>query len=148
MSKRRTAEEAFEMPASVQDFIDRGVQDSSRSMLAAMTVAVPATELVQSKPREKVIELAEERQPQSTTTRRANMGRGALRVPQSSPDDLTRTYAKATVQKTIRFHPRLIAELDAYTRQHELDAEKPKAFQQIQNEALDLWLDQHVRRMK
>ena len=146
MSKRRTAEEAFEMPASVKDFISHGVQESG-NVQASTPKPEPSMDRSQSMPHEKVIELDEERQVH-TTTRRTGQGHRASRSPQSSPDDLTRTYAKATVQKTIRFHPRLIAELEAYSRQLELDAEKPLAFQQIQNEALDLWLDKYVRRGK
>jgi hypothetical protein len=57
-------------------------------------------------------------------------------------------YAKATVQKTIRFHPRLIAELEAHMRKQELDGGNPIPFQQVQNEALDLWLENYVRRSR
>jgi hypothetical protein len=145
MSKRRTAEEAFEIPASVQEFIERGVHSSAKSAPADSPIATPQADASHSPRNEKVIDLDEERHVPSTTGR-VNLKRGSSRSP--LPDDLTRTYAKATVQKTIRFHPKLIAELDAHTRQQELDAEVPKAFQQIQNEALDLWLERYVRRPK
>jgi hypothetical protein len=147
MSKRRTAEEAFNVPTSVKDFIDHGVRPVNR-LVPSTTVSVEREMNVdQPTSGEKVIDLDEERHAPATA-RRASRGRGAVDAPQASTHELSRTYAKATVQKTIRFHPRLIAELEAYTRQQELDGEKPLAIQQIQNEALDFWLEKNVRRAK
>jgi hypothetical protein len=147
MSKRRTAEEAFNVPTSVKDFIDHGVRPHDRSV-PSTTVSVEHEMNADTAPSgEKVIDLDEERHAPATA-RRASRGRGGVEAPRASTHELSRTYAKATVQKTIRFHPRLIAELEAYTRQQELDAEKPLALQQVQNEALDLWLEKNVRRAK
>ena len=60
------------------------------------------------------------------------------------PPELRSALSKATVQKTVRFHPKLIAQLDAYTRAEEARGERAKSFQQIQNEALELWLQRNA----
>ncbi len=51
------------------------------------------------------------------------------------------TYAKATIQKTVRFRPELISKLERWSRNQQASGQSPKSFQQIQNEALSLWLE-------
>jgi hypothetical protein len=145
MSKRRTAEEALSIPTAVQDFIERGVllKDTTASADTGNAAADVQSDKNQTDP--KVIDLGSERQPPLISRKRSSQTKPTPDLPSTSLDNLSRTYAKATVQKTIRFHPKLIAELEAHTRKQELDGEKPIPFQQVQNEALDLWLERHVR---
>ncbi len=64
--------------------------------------------------------------------------------PDESPQEMLRTFAKATVQKTVRFQPTLIAKLDAFQREQERSGRMPASFQRIQNEALELWLEKNA----
>ncbi len=63
-----------------------------------------------------------------------------------STDELQRLLSKATVQKTVRFQPRLIAQLETRIKRQEAGGDNPPSFQQIQNEALKFWLDEHGAR--
>ena len=139
MSKRRSAEEALNLPASVKQFIDRGI-DAADSQSRPLAMQVSGLN-----PRNRKSSSCHWNIRRSLHPSRDSRGaeRAALRP--ASAIELSRTYAKATVQKTIRFDPQLIAELEAYTRERELHGEKPVTLQQIQNEALDLWLEKHVR---
>lgn len=65
--------------------------------------------------------------------------------PRQTSEEMLRALAKATVQKTVRFQPTLIADLEAWQRKQEKRGETPASFQRIQNEALRLWLEKHVR---
>ncbi|QDV43896.1 hypothetical protein Enr13x_37560 [Stieleria neptunia] len=66
-------------------------------------------------------------------------------TPRQTSEEMLRTFAKATVQKTVRFQPKLIADLEAWQRKQETMGEIPASFQRIQNEALRLWLEKHSR---
>ncbi|MCS7466301.1 hypothetical protein NZK35_06380 [Stieleria sp. ICT_E10.1] len=56
---------------------------------------------------------------------------------------MSRTLAKSVIQKTVRFKPTLIAQLEDWIRRQEADGNVQTTFQQIQNEALELWLDRN-----
>lgn len=53
---------------------------------------------------------------------------------------LNRAMSKATIQKTIRFSPELIAQVETWRTQQLESGNQPKSFQQIQQEALADWL--------
>jgi hypothetical protein len=140
--QRRTAAEAMALPTSVEQFITRGVPN----------MATPATSrnpLANENSRQEPVGRQDD-QPEG------DHGFGSSRKPRKVPrqqsrqtsghDDLTRMLAKATVQKTVRFQPRLVAEWEAYVRRQEASGHATKPFQQVQNEALELWLEKNVPR--
>jgi hypothetical protein len=83
----------------------------------------------------------------------ASKGRGKKRPPKDKyPPDLVlrlptiRSHAKAKVQKTVRFRPDVIAELDEH-----LESRLPgdeRSFQDVMHEALELWLNANHRNQK
>jgi hypothetical protein len=144
MSKRRTAEEALNIPTAVQDFIEHGMLVTEAKRLANDNNAAIDVRSSAKKTDANVIDLESERAAPPISRRRSTQNKPGPEAPPTSLDDLTRTYAKATVQKTIRFHPKLIAELDAYLRSVERGGGKPVTFQSVQNEALALWLERNA----
>lgn len=60
------------------------------------------------------------------------------------PEDLMRTYAKATVQKTIRFRPTLIAQLDDHLLSLKREG-RERTLTNVMNNALELWLDTNAK---
>lgn len=144
-SKRRTAEDVFEMPDPVKKFIDQGLQTTHDQQNAQPTAVNPHDTLTESASSSRVVNMSHGRA--THTGPREGKHQSALPPvqPPSAPLPVERAYARATVQKTIRFHPRLIAELDAYLRDQNLHEERPVSIQHVQNEALDLWLERNVR---
>lgn len=140
MRSRKTLEEVFNMPDAVKDFIDKGIETDSQSQ--GPSEKLPGRKGPKAAQDRKVIDMEEGRSQGSSKPVPAT-SRAAVRQEPAAAVDLTRTYAKATVQKTIRFHPKIIAEVEAVIRQQEVSGEKPISFQQIQNEALELWLTHH-----
>jgi hypothetical protein len=50
------------------------------------------------------------------------------------------TLSRATIQKTVRFQPELVAELESLNHHKSQQGERPLSFQEVQNEALRMWL--------
>lgn len=126
MSKR-TVEEALQEGTKVKEFISRGIPGKNPKLKIAPESKPTEAEAAQ-KPKLK------RRRPKNQSTPRSTL---------TPPDDLARTLAKATIQKTVRFHPNLIAQLDVLVRADEARGKRPRSFQQIQNEALQLWLNEN-----
>lgn len=87
-------------------------------------------------------------QPDFRQTKRRSDGRrgkAAASKSRQTSEEMLRTFAKATVQKTVRFQPKLIADLEAWQRKQERMGDIPASFQRIQNEALRLWLEKNAR---
>jgi len=59
--------------------------------------------------------------------------------------ELKHAYSQSRIQKTVRFRPKLIAELQKYFREQEAAERDVPSFQDVQNDALELWLQKHVR---
>jgi hypothetical protein len=57
---------------------------------------------------------------------------------------MQRLLAKATVQKTVRFQPKLIAQMETWIREQEARGENSFSFHQIHNEALKRWLEKNA----
>ena len=139
MNKRVGAAEALEITPEIKDFISAGVPQQ----------ALPNTE---SESRQNP---TEQRSDQRISTVADAPGRGNTGVPpkkkasspktpkksiaQPRPD---RVHSKARVQKTVRFLPHLITQLDEYLRALPLGQEL--SFQDVANEALQMWLDRHA----
>jgi hypothetical protein len=142
--RRRTAKDVFEMPDPVRTFIAQGVQTPPiADTLQSQVTDEPLASLAPPK-NARIVEMGRARSPEPRT------GNARTRAKSPSPSPVPtvpveRAYAKATVQKTIRFHPRLIAELDAYFREQMVNHDRPVSIQHVQNEALDLWLERNVR---
>lgn len=140
MRSRKSLEEVFNMPDVVKDFIDNGIETEPRTQ--AIGDKAPSGKGPKPARDRKVIDM-EEGRSQGGSKPVPAIGREVAWQEPAAAVNLTRTYAKATVQKTIRFHPKIIAEVEALIRQQEATGEKPDSFQQIQNEALELWLSHH-----
>ena len=92
MTKRRTAEEVFNMPDPVKRFIDHGVS-AARGTRKGETANGKAEE------NPKVIELDESRSALTTLSTASDQSHTDPGLHQGQSVDLARTYAKARIQK-------------------------------------------------
>ena len=60
--------------------------------------------------------------------------------PRMEPSTQSRTFAKARIQKSIRFRPELIDQLEQLIVQLELSGNDVPSIQSVMNEALAMWL--------
>ena len=147
VSERRTAEDALEISGDVKDFIARGFVDNTtqrESTESSDAGAEPANDTQAATEKgntDRPSKGATSRKPgKSTRSRRSQTtGRGHAYEYENS-----RAHAKATVQKTVRFQPSLIARLEHWIRVLEDRGEGAPSFQQVQNDALKLWLEKHA----
>ena len=139
MSKRRTAEDALNMPSNVRQFIAQGRPSAQKGH------AVPDQQSEASDSDDTNDELQDAEPNGGRPSRKPRRSAKQRSRPNHSEHDLARTYAKATVQKTVRFQPKLIADWEAHVRTLEDAGQTSKPFQQMQNEALELWLRKYAR---
>lgn len=76
--------------------------------------------------------------PSTDRTHQASRKKSKPRIAQTRW--MQTTLSKATIQKTVRFNPQLIAKWEQRTQIERENGKTPKSFQQVQNEALELWL--------
>ena len=162
MNKRVSAAEALEMSAEIKEFISTGPPSSSKqanssqqtenkipksanennSLASNEAAADITTRPRQSSKRPRPLPETEYR---ATPHKPAKKRIQKKRLPQPQlPDATPLSHSKARVQKTVRFLPQLITEVDAY-----LKAQAPgqeRSFQDIANEALREWLDSNTTR--
>ena len=140
-SKRRTAAEAFQIPAAVDEFISSGVQLGARSTEKQDNDQLRSQGKGKGTPkRRRQRKVASQNGEASFKRRTSNR-----REPHDDElGELARLLDKASVQKTVRFHPTIIARLNEYARLRAASGAPSMSFQQIQNEALQLWLDTHT----
>ena len=139
MVERRSAGEALSLTPPVEEFIARGVPNGEPGSVSS------ADQESVDPPKGKTKRIHRPKSPDSSSRRPRSAGkRKHKKTPKPETETVTeallQTYAKATVQKTVRFQPKLIAEFEELTRTQQLSGEKPKSFQDAQNEALALWL--------
>ncbi|MEZ6103774.1 MAG: hypothetical protein R3E01_32920 [Pirellulaceae bacterium] len=152
--KRRSAADALNTDliddAKIKSFIRGGVPDEAENEVRTSVFNSPGNVAVELEPTESealddtvaherktpVRKTAKKpsRQPKSETAESAEIASSVLIA----------AMAKASVQKTIRFRPALIAEWESYVHNQRLTGAKPMTFQDVQNEALELWLNQNV----
>ena len=60
--------------------------------------------------------------------------------PPTTTPSLDRIMSKATIQKTIRFSPNLIAQVETWQAEQLETGKQPMSFQQIQQLALEEWI--------
>lgn len=141
--ERRTAEDALALTGEIRQFIssgpavpkspkasaDNSTDDGDTGRRARLATSNAPKRTTTESPR---------RRSQPKATSRSHAKSVSLSEPQL-------THIKATVQKTVRFKPALIAKLEAWVKDREARGVQVPSFQQIQNEALGLWLDSNVK---
>ena len=149
VKERRSAADALALSPQIEEFIAKGISPTAaepRSEKVVQMNADPEIRLAESET-ESDLPNAESQEPlgQVKKPSRQPERRVAAR-PQSfqTPDEMQRLLAKATVQKTVRFQPKLIAQMETWIREQEARGENSFSFQQIQNEALKLWLEKNA----
>ncbi len=135
--RRRSATEALDVPVKIQEFITKGLPNTQDSDPTSGPLAINDPQVAVKGVSENNSNWRE--RPKHRRTRQSK------NTPKRSSDqtiseDVSRAYAKATIQKTVRFRPEIVAELDALVREEEATGKQPKSFQQIQNEALAMWI--------
>lgn len=136
-SDRKTAGEALKLAPNVDAFIRRGVPGKNELSRASRAEDV-GPDVSESGPANSSGDVSRDKPRRRRSSGRKS--RAEKETAASDREDLLRTLARATVQKTVRFQPQLIAEFDALVRTEVAAGRKPKSFQEVQNEALKLWL--------
>lgn len=153
VKERRTAADALALSPQIEDFISKGISSSIQSEKQSPRVEekvekTSPVRLVDSDPADTEKEPIEREvhETMGSSPKRKQPSVAVERKETKQPvgyanaDEMQRLLSKATVQKTVRFQPRLIAQMEAIIRNQEARGEAPMSFQQIQNDALKLWL--------
>jgi hypothetical protein len=149
VKERRSAADALALSPQIEEFIAKGITP---------TVAEPRSEKVVQMKTDPDTRSAESETESDLPSTESQETAGQIKKPSrqperrvaarsqsfQTPDEMQRLLAKATVQKTVRFQPKLIAQMEAWIREQEARGENSFSFQQIQNEALKLWLEKNV----
>ncbi len=130
-SERRTVADALDTDDKIGQFISNGLANLSTESSEA-SPSVESAGLDGGEPAKDAPSKQPERKNRSVSKPR-----------KISDEQLSRTLAKSVIQKTVRFKPTLIAQLEDWIRRQEADGNVQTTFQQIQNEALELWLDRN-----
>lgn len=129
--ERLTVSDALDSEDTISQFISNGLETPS------------ATDNADDSNETSSRDAGDSDQVRSASSPRARKKKDRPSEPREISDEqLSRTFAKSVIQKTVRFKPTLIARLEGWLRHQELSDHPQKTFQQIQNEALELWLDQ------
>jgi hypothetical protein len=78
-----------------------------------------------------------------TSKRKRRVQTRAQKSPLESSSWTAATLSKATIQKTVRFNPQLIARWEQLAQSTRENGGIPASFQQVQNEALEMWLSKN-----
>lgn len=108
----------------------------------------PSAEETTEKPKRKAGEgnqKSEKPRKPAQSISRSSRAPTTTQIDDSSRPELLRAHSKARVQKSVRFRPALIAELDEHLRSLEI-AGQERSIQDVMNEALELWLDKNKGR--
>jgi hypothetical protein len=149
VKERRSAADALALSPQIEEFIAKGITP---------TVSTTPSEKVVQMKADPEIRLTESDKEELLPNMESHESAGQIRKPSrqperrvaarsqsfQTPDEMQRLLAKATVQKTVRFQPKLIAQMEAWIRDQEARGENSFSFQQIQNEALKLWLEKNA----
>ena len=130
---RRNATEALQHAARVEDFISNGVHVKIKT-----PNEIGQVEPTDSQEQENANQSKTDRQPQRKARRKSSKPRVDLPT-----DSASLALAKATIQKTVRFNPKLIARWERLAHSKRASGQTPASFQQVQNDALALWLSKH-----
>jgi hypothetical protein len=157
VKERRSAADALALSPQIEDFISKGITSSQVTPQRPLSIAEkPKQESVANESSQHITEptegtfdreLVNEAVSNSESKTQARTPERRVAKPANtiqSNEEMNRMLSKATVQKTVRFQPRLIAQMEAWVKRQEAGGENPPSFQQIQNEALKLWLEKTV----
>lgn len=153
VKERRSAADALALSPQIEDFITRGITTPSDAAKQSLSIAPKldkeSATLESSKQTppvsdNSVVDLNDETDSTSEpkfASRNSDRRSSKSSMSFQTTDEMQRLLSKATVQKTVRFQPKLIAQLETWIKRQEAGGDNPPSFQQIQNEALKLWLD-------
>jgi len=128
---RRHVRETLELDSKIESFIKQGVAESGDTE--------KASQQSQNSEKGKPNSANENSHPQISRKRNSKAN---IRFSQSTKNAkwADAAYSKATIQKTVRFNPHLIARWENFVESKRAAGESPSSFQQAQNEAFQLWL--------
>ena len=146
MAERRTIAAAFENTPQVAEFIKRGVPANQRETTTATGVGdssadVGGEQLRASRPQASLSDDQAARKPGKNRKGPPTLADKQRR--RVSEQNAVPAHPKARIQKSIRFLPHLILQLDEYLRT--LPPDDELSLQTVMNDALEMWLQANSR---
>ena len=132
MNNRRSALDAFKSTPEIDAFIKTGVPAND----------VKPERIEKAKPQDREAEPSGAA-AEITEAAPKRRKKPASRTIQTGDREMHRVHSKARIQKSIRFLPDLIVELENHLRS--LPPEDEQSLQTIMNDALRMWLSKNVR---
>lgn len=140
MVERRSAAAALDVDSRIKDFISAGVPAKPQ---VVSVVEEPADVPVAGSGKEDAVTGKEPERPvrkKSASKERRTEFQATIASPAYA-----QTLARARIQKSVRFLPKLIAGFEEYCQHETLAGRKPISIQDALNEALDNWLNSKSR---